>query len=87
MFDFLNVPLFGRPEDAADYFAAYVMLLFGKQDARRLMVGAAYTYRNAVQNPKVTSRLVAFSERAWCTGPAFLQSHVPRLWRRSRHVR
>ena len=61
MFDFLNVPLFGRPEDAADYFAAYVMLLFGKQDARRLIVGAAYTYRNAIQNPKVTSRLVAFS--------------------------
>ena len=61
MFDFLNVPLFGRPEDAADYFAAYVMLLFGKQDARRPMVGAAYTYRSAIQNPKVTSRLVAFS--------------------------
>ena len=63
MFDFLNVPLFGRPEDAADYFAAYTMLLFGKQDARRLIVGAAYTYRNAIQNPKVTSRLVAFSSQ------------------------
>jgi hypothetical protein len=63
MFDFLNVPLFGRPEDAADYFAAYVMLLFVKQDARRLIVGAAYTYRNAIQNPKVTSRLVAFSSQ------------------------
>ena len=87
MFDFLNVPLFGRPEDAADYFAAYVMLLFGKQDARRLMVGAAYTYRNAVQNPKVTSRAGRVLQRAWCTGPAFLQSHVPRLRRRSRHVR
>ena len=63
MFDFLNTPLFGRPEDAADYFAAYIMLLFGKQDARRLIVGAAYTYRNAIQNPKVTSRLVAFSSQ------------------------
>lgn len=63
MFDFLNVPLFGRPEDAADYFAAYTMLLFGKQDARRLIVGAAYTYRNAIQNPKITSRLVAFSSQ------------------------
>jgi hypothetical protein len=63
MFDFLNVPLFGRPEDAADYFAAYTMLLFGKQEARRLIVGAAYTYRSAIQNPKVTSRLVAFSSQ------------------------
>ncbi len=63
MFDFLNVPLFGRPEDAADYFAAYTMLLFGKQEARRLIVGAAYTYRNAIQNPKITSRLVAFSSQ------------------------
>src|SRR5262252_5113275 len=63
MLDFLNTPLFGRPEDAADYFAAYIMLLFGKQDARRLIVGAAYTYRNAIQNPKVTSRLVAFSSQ------------------------
>ena len=61
MFDFLNVPLFGRPEDAADYFAAYMMLLFGKEDARRLIIGAAYTFRNAIQNPKVTARLVAFS--------------------------
>jgi hypothetical protein len=63
MFDFLNVPLFGRPEDAADYFAAYTMLLFGKQDARRLIIGAAYTYRNAIQNPKVTARLLAFSSQ------------------------
>jgi hypothetical protein len=30
MFDTLNVPLFGRPEDDADQFATYMMLLFGK---------------------------------------------------------
>ncbi len=62
MFDFLNVPLWGRAEDAADQFATYIMLLFGKQDARRLIGGAAYSYRNYVQNPKITVRLEAFSE-------------------------
>ncbi len=62
MFDFLNVPLWGRAEDAADQFATYIMLLFGKQDARRLIGGAAYSYKNYVQNPKITVRLEAFSE-------------------------
>jgi Putative metallopeptidase len=62
MFDFLNVPLFGRAEDAADQFATYIMLLYGKQDARRLIGGAAYGYREYVRNPKVTVRLEAFSE-------------------------
>ena len=62
MFDFLNVPLWGRAEDAADQFATYIMLLFGKQDARRLIGGAAFSYKNYVQNPKITVRLEAFSE-------------------------
>ena len=74
-------PAVQAPRRCHSYFAAYVMLLFGKQDARRLMVRAAYTYRNAVQNPKVTSRLVAFSSVH--EPPAFLRSHVPRLRRRS----
>jgi hypothetical protein len=46
MFDALNIPLFGRPEDAADEFAAYLMLHLGsKEDAHRLIAGAAYTLR------------------------------------------
>ena len=40
VFDTLNVPLFGQPEDAADEFSTYMMLSFGKQDARRLIHGA-----------------------------------------------
>ena len=62
MFDTLNVPLFGRPEDDADQFATYMMLLFGKQDARRLIHGAAYGYKEYVRNPKVTVPLIAFSD-------------------------
>src|SRR5262249_51540515 len=63
MFDALNVPLFGRPEDAADAFAAYLMLHLGsKEDARRLITGAAYTYKNDIQGTKVTAPLTAFSD-------------------------
>ena len=53
MFDALNIPLFGRPEDAADGFAAYLMLHLGtEEDARRLIEGAAYTYKNDVEGPR-----------------------------------
>jgi hypothetical protein len=62
VFDMLNVPLWGRAEDAADQFATYVMLQFGKDNARRLIGGAAYSYRNYINNPKVVVPLEAFSE-------------------------
>jgi Putative metallopeptidase len=42
-FDIYQVPLFGREEDAADLFAAFIMLHFGKDQARRWIEGAAYT--------------------------------------------
>lgn len=61
VFDLLDVPLFGGPEDAADQFAAYMMLQFGKADARRLIGGAAYSYKNFVQDPKFVVPLEAFS--------------------------
>jgi Putative metallopeptidase len=62
MFDMLNVPLWGRAEDAADEFATFIMLQFGKDTARRLIGGAAYSYRNYINNPKVVVPLEAFSE-------------------------
>jgi len=37
------LPLLGREENAADLFAAYLMLHFGKDQARRWIEGAAYT--------------------------------------------
>jgi Putative metallopeptidase len=43
VFDIFHVPLFGREEDAADQFAAYLMLHFGKDQARRWIEGAAYS--------------------------------------------
>ena len=42
MFDLLKVPVFGREEDAADAFSAYIVLQFPKEDARRLLLGSAY---------------------------------------------
>ena len=62
MFDLLDVPIFGRAEDAADAFSAYMMLELGKNDAERLIVGAAYAYKDYVRNPNVCVRLIAFAD-------------------------
>jgi hypothetical protein len=62
MFDLLDVPVFGRSEDAADQFATYIMLQFGKEQARRLIMGTAYSYKNYVLKPTVTAPLAAFSD-------------------------
>lgn len=62
VFDILNIPLFGRPEDAADQFAAYMMLHMGKSEARRLILGASYAYNAYIQSPKITVSLVALAD-------------------------
>ena len=62
VFDLMNVPLFGRPEDAADQFSAYMMLLVGKTEARRLIGGAAYTYARYFDAPKITTNVTAFAD-------------------------
>jgi Putative metallopeptidase len=65
LLDVYNIPVFGRQEDAADEFATYFILQFGGDRARRLILGAAYSYRGFVKpltgNPKVTLPLTAFS--------------------------
>ena len=61
-FDIFAMPIFGNEEDAADQFATYVMLQFGKDDARRLITGAAFAYERYVQNPEVSAPLAAFSD-------------------------
>jgi hypothetical protein len=65
LFEIYNIPVFGRQEDAADQFATYFILQFGGERARRLILGAAYSYSGFVKqlngNPKVTLPLVAFS--------------------------
>jgi hypothetical protein len=51
VFDYLDVPILGREEDAADQFAAYILLQFGKREARRLMAGVAYTEHVEASKP------------------------------------
>jgi hypothetical protein len=51
VFDYLKVPLFGREEDAADQFAAFILLRFGKEDARRLIGGVAHAYQTEASVP------------------------------------
>jgi hypothetical protein len=62
VFDLLDVPIFASDEDAADQFSTYLMLRLGKDQARRLILGAAYHYKNLLQNPSVTMRLQAFAD-------------------------
>jgi Putative metallopeptidase len=62
VFDLLDVPLFGRPEDDADQFAATVLLNIGQHDARRLIEGAAYMYKDYVKHPTVTVPVTAFAD-------------------------
>jgi hypothetical protein len=41
----LDIPVFGREEDAADAIAAYTMLMVGNNSTRRLLAGTAHVYR------------------------------------------
>ena len=64
-FDMFNVPIFGHEEDAADNFATFIMLQFGKGQARRLINGAAWAWRAYLgdyqKNPVMQTRLAAFA--------------------------
>jgi hypothetical protein len=62
VFDLLNVPVFGPPEADADEFAAHVLMSIGKQDARRLIMGAAYMYKDYFRNPTITVPVTAFAD-------------------------
>jgi hypothetical protein len=50
VFDLLKIPIFGREEDAADQFSAYLMLMAGKDEVHRLISGATYQFKNGVQS-------------------------------------
>jgi hypothetical protein len=61
VFDILEVPLFGREEDAADQFSTYIMLKLEKDEARRLIKGDAYQYKGDVQSSTVSMPLKKFA--------------------------
>ena len=62
MFDLLEVPVLGRPSDAADNFSVFIMLKLGPQAARRLIAGAAYSYKHVIEKPDVTIKMQQFSD-------------------------
>jgi Putative metallopeptidase len=65
VFDIFGIPVFGHEEDAADNFAAYIMLQFGKERARRLIGGAAWAYHEYISdyraNRDVQFKLAGFA--------------------------
>jgi hypothetical protein len=62
VFNMLDVPSFGNAEDIADQFSAYIMLLVGKDESRRLIGGAAYSYKSVMENPTVIMPTKVFSD-------------------------
>jgi hypothetical protein len=62
LIDMLQLPVLGREEDAADQMSAFMMLQFDKDEAKRLIAGAAYVYKNDIQAAKLTIPLKAFSD-------------------------
>ena len=61
VFDLQKIPIFGREEDAADNFSAYLMLQLGEEYSHRLMLGSAYQYKAGVDNPQLTLEIKKFS--------------------------
>ena len=50
LFDYLDVPVLGREEDAADQVAALIYLNLGKDESRRLIMGTVYAYLLEVED-------------------------------------
>jgi hypothetical protein len=44
VFDMMNVPVFGREEDAADEMAIFIALQFNREVARTIVKGRSYFY-------------------------------------------
>jgi hypothetical protein len=63
VFAVLKIPVLGREEDAADQFSTYIMLKFDKEEARRLILGSAYQYKDALSLPSVTMKQHRFADQ------------------------
>ena len=50
LFDYLDIPVLGREEDAADQVSAYIYLQLGKAEARRLIMGTVHAYMREVED-------------------------------------
>ncbi len=50
LFDYLDIPILGREEDAADQVSAFIYLQFPPAEARRLIMGTVYAYMVEVED-------------------------------------
>jgi hypothetical protein len=62
VFEILEIPVLGRQEDAADQFSAYLMLKLGGDEARRMILGAAYQYKRELPVTKVPLPVRTFAD-------------------------
>jgi len=62
LFDMLDLPVFGREEDAADQVAAYIYLQLGQAEARRLIMGTAYAYLTEAKGDDAPRTAEEYSE-------------------------
>jgi hypothetical protein len=62
VFRALKIPMFGREEDAADQFSAYIMLQFDQDESRRLILGSAYQYKADLSSRTVTISQQTFAD-------------------------
>ena len=63
IFDMLDIPVLGREEDAADFFSAYMILLFPPDDAHRLIQGVVFMLASEARaDLEEPLRLKAFSK-------------------------
>ena len=59
LFDQLRIPLLGHEEDAADQFAAFVLLHLNEQTAREAMAGVAWMYGQEAKEAKISQSSLA----------------------------
>jgi hypothetical protein len=61
LFDMLQIPVFGREEDAADQMSAFIILELRKDEARRLIGGIAYAYKTEAEAVTAAPPMTAFA--------------------------
>jgi hypothetical protein len=93
LFDMLDVPVFGREEDAADENASFIALQFNKDVARTIVKGLAYKWKKGA-DPSANDPIQVWSDEhgtasqrmynALCLGyggdPRSFQEFVDRGW-------
>jgi hypothetical protein len=61
IFDMLNVPVFGREEDAADEMASFIALQFNKDVERTIVKGYIYFFSQS-KDPSASTRMRVYSD-------------------------